>query len=207
MSPQERSTSSASTPLQAESTRREERLVQLELARKVLEARSRTLGADHTDTLAALTGLAAFYQRQGRYPEAEASAAQALAGRRKALGPEHRDTLDGTATLALACLAQGKFAESEALLRQRLPLEHRTRPNDWRRFHAAALLGASLAGQKHYAQAEPLLTEGCEGMMARRGHMGVPDLAFLNQALDQIVLCFEAQGQPKKAADWRARAQ
>ncbi len=172
--------------------------------RKVLEARSRSLGADHPDTLAALTGLATFYQRQGRYPEAQTCATQALAGRRKALGPDHTDTLDAIATLAMACLAQGKFPESEALLRQSLPLEQQKRPNDWRRFLAATLLGESLAGQKRFVEAEPLLTEGCQGMRTRKNLMGVPNWGFLDRASDQVGRLYEALGKPEKAAGWRA---
>ncbi|MBK8793061.1 MAG: tetratricopeptide repeat protein [Holophaga sp.] len=175
------------------------------LCQKVLEARRLTLGAEHPDTLATLTSLATFYQKQGRFPEAETCATQALAGRRKALGPDHIDTLDGTAVLGLAYLAQGKFMECEALLRSSLPLERQKRPEEWRRFHATSLLGASLAGQKKYAEAEPLLIEGCQGMVARKPHMAVPDLDYLNRAFDQLVRLYEAWGKPEQATDWRTR--
>jgi hypothetical protein len=35
------------------------------------------------------------------------------------------------------------------------------------------LLDASLAGQKQYAEAEPLLLEGYQGIVARKDHIGV----------------------------------
>ncbi len=177
------------------------------LYRQVLEVRRRTLGSEHPDTLTTLAGLASMYQAQGRYPQAETCAAQALAGRRQALGPDHAETLDVTATLALACQAQGKFAESETLARQAVELDRQRRPDDWRRFHAESVLGASLAGQKKYAEAEPLLIGGCEGMVARKQRMAVPDLDHLDRALGRVVQLYEAWGKPELAAEWRTRAQ
>ena len=94
---------------------------------------------------------------------AETHAAQALAGRRHALGPEHPDTMAAAADLALAYLSQGKFAESEPLAREALEFNQKKQPDDRQRFRAESLLGASLAGQKKYAEAEPLLLEGYQG--------------------------------------------
>jgi tetratricopeptide (TPR) repeat protein len=177
------------------------------LYRQVLEVRRRTLGPEHPDTLAVLAGLASMYQRQGRYREAEICATQALTGQRQTLGPEHTDTLDGMASLALACLAQGKFAESEALARQAVEWERLKRTDGWRRFHLEGLLGASLAGQKKYAEAEPLLLRGCEGMVARKDRIAVPDWDLLERAFDQVIRFYEAWGKPDQAAFWRVRRQ
>ena len=175
------------------------------LLRQALEIRRRVLGPEHPDTLAVLASLAVLSQRQGRHPQAEAYAAQALAGRRRALGPDHADTLDGMATLALVLLAQGKYAEGETLARQAVELERQKRPEDWRRFHAESLLGASLAGQQRYAEAEPLLTGACQGLLVRRQRLAVPDLEHLDRAIDQLVQLYEAWGRPVQAAGWRTR--
>jgi hypothetical protein len=40
----------------------------------------------------------------------------------------------------------------------------RVAPDAWERANAAGMLGATLAGQKRYAEAEPLLIAGYEGM-------------------------------------------
>jgi tetratricopeptide (TPR) repeat protein len=174
---------------------------------QVLEARRRALGPEHPDTLAVLSGLATFYQRQGRYPVAETYARQALAGLRQALGPDHLDTMDGTASLALACQAQGRFAESENLARQAVAMDRQKRPDDWRRFHTESLLGASLAAQKKFAEAEPLLLGGCQGILARRDRMALPDRDFLDRVLDQVIEFYNAWGKPEQAAVWRAKKQ
>ena len=191
----------------ATSTARQGRSDEAEaLYRQVLEVRRRTLGPEHPDTLSALAGLASMCQAQGKYSQAETHAAQTLAGRRKALGPDHAETVDGTVSLAVTLQAQEKFAQSETLARQAVELDRQKRPDDWRRFHAESVLGGSLAGQKKYAEAEPLLIGGCQGMAARRERMAVPDLDHLDRALDRVVRLYEAWGKPELAAEWRTRA-
>ena len=64
-------------------------------------------------------------------------------------------------------------------------------------------MGASLAGQKKYAEAEPLLLEGYQSMAARKNRMGVPDLYYLDLAREWLVQLYEAWGKPEKAAEWR----
>jgi serine/threonine protein kinase len=170
---------------------------------QTLEISRRVLGPEHPDTLALLADCASMYQRQGKYALAETRAAQTLAGRRHALGSEHPDTMESAADLALAYQSQGKFAESEPLAREALEFERKKRPDDWQRFRAESLLGASLAGQKKYAEAEPLLLDGHQGMAVRRDRMGVPDRYHLDRAREWIVQLYEGWGKPAKDAEWR----
>jgi hypothetical protein len=79
----------------------------------------------------------------------------------------------------------------------------RHRPDDWQRFRATSLLGASLAGQNKYAEAEPLLLDGYQGMAVRKDRMGVPDWFHLDRAREWIVQLYEAWGKPAKAAEWK----
>ena len=53
-----------------------------------------------------------------------------------------------------------RLTESEPLAREAMEFDRKKQPNDWRGFRAETLLSASLAGQKKYAEAEPLLLEG-----------------------------------------------
>jgi hypothetical protein len=109
------------------------------------------------------------------------------------------------ADLALAYQSQGKFAKSEALAREAFELDRKKRPDDWQRFRAESLLGASLAGQKKYPEAEPLLLEGYQGMLARKDRMGVPDRYHLDRAGEWLIQLYQAWGKPDKAAEWRKR--
>jgi tetratricopeptide (TPR) repeat protein len=167
------------------------------------EISRRVLGPEHPRTLEFLSDSADMYQRQGKYAVAEALAAQVLAGRRRALGLAHPDTLQAsTPALALAYVSQGKFAESEPLAREALEFEKK-QPDERQRFRAESLLGASLAGQKKYAEAEPLLLDGYQGMLARKERMGAPNSYHRDLAHEWIVRFYQAWNKPDKAAEWK----
>jgi serine/threonine protein kinase len=167
-----------------------------------MEISNRTLGPENPRTLGIISDFASMYQRQGKYALAELRAGQALAGRRHALGSEHQDTLLSQADLALAYLSQKKFSESETLAREAVELNRKVQPDDWHRFWTESLLGASLAGQKKYADAETLLVQGYQGMAARQDRMGVPDWYHLDQAHKWLVPFYRAWGKSDKAAEW-----
>jgi hypothetical protein len=145
------------------------------------------------------------YQRRGKYTLAEVYAAQALSGRRSALGSEQPDTMASAADLALAYESQQKFAQSESLAREALEFYRKKQPDDWQRFRTESLLGASLSGQKRYAEAEPFLLEGYQGMLARKPRMAVPDWYHLDLAREWVVELYRAWGKPMKATEWRQK--
>ena len=58
-------------------------------------------------------------------------------------------------------------ADAEAVLHESLVIRERKQPDDWVTFHTRSLLGGSLLGQKRYADAEPLLLAGSEGVRQR----------------------------------------
>src|SRR5262252_7774507 len=157
-------------------------------------------------TLTFVADLAFMYQRQGKYGLAETHAAQALAGRRHALGSQHLATMASAADLALAYQSQGKFAESEALAREAWEFNRKKQPNDWQRFRAESLLGASLAGQKKYVEAEHLLVEGYQGMAERKDHIAVRDWYHLDRAGEWIIHLYQDWGKPKQAAEWQQKS-
>jgi hypothetical protein len=110
------------------------------------------------------------------------------------------------ADLALTYQSQGRFSESEPLALEALEFDRKKQPDDWQRFRAESLLGASLAGHHKYAEAEPLLLDGYQGMAVRKDRMGVPDRYHLDRAREWIVQLYEAWGKPAKVAEWRKKA-
>jgi len=175
------------------------------LSKEAFETAHRVLGAEHPLTLGILSQAAAIHQMEGKYAQAEKEAAQVLAGRRHSLGNENPDTTIAAADLALAYVAQGKFAEAQPLAREAMQTDTRIRPDDWQRFRATSLLGASLAGQKKYADAESLLVEGYQGMVARKDRIGIPDRYHLDRAHEWLVRFYQASGKPEKAAEWEKK--
>ena len=80
-------------------------------------------------------------------------------------------------------LLQRKDAEAEAALRAALKDYEIAAPDSWNRYHCQSLLGASLAGQKRFAEAEPFLIAGYEGMVQREAMIAAPDRADLRDAV------------------------
>ena len=172
---------------------------------QILDAARKAQGPEAPFTLSVLSALASAYQQEGSYSQAATYAARALAGRRHILGPENLNTMMSAADLGLAYDSQGKFAESEPLAREAMDFYQRKKPDDWQRFRAESLLGASLAGQTKYAEAEPLLTEGYQGMLARKTQLDPWDSYHLDRARDWLVQLYRAWGKPAKAAEWRKK--
>ena len=170
---------------------------------QTLEISRRVLGPEHTRTLGFLSDLASLYLRQGKYGLAETDAAQVLAGRRRAGGSEDPfDIHAAAADLALVYVLEGKFSASEPLARENLEFNQKEQPDNWQRFRAESLLGATLVGQKKYAEAEPLLLAGYQGMSARKEKMGVPNLYHLDCAREWLAQLYESWGKSEKAAAW-----
>ena len=69
-----------------------------------------------------LNNLAALYQAQGKYGEAEPLYQRALAIWEKALGPEHPDVATSLNNLAGLYYAQGKYEEAEPLYQRALAI-------------------------------------------------------------------------------------
>jgi hypothetical protein len=77
----------------------------------------------------------------------------------------------------------------------------------WETFHTQSLLGAALLGQQRYADAEPLLVQGNQGMKKAYEDLGPHALGFVNrqpqiETLEQLVQLYEATNQPDKATKW-----
>ena len=168
---------------------------------QTLAIQRRVLGPDHPYTLNTMDGMVGDYQRQGKYALAETYSAQALAGRRRTMGPEHPNTINTSTDLALAYVSQGKYTESEPLAREAVGLDQKQQPDDWQRFRAESLLGVSLAGEKKYAEAEPLLLEGYQGMVARKNSISASDRYHLERAHQWLVQLYKDWGKPEKVAE------
>ena len=96
------------------------------------------------------------------------------------------------ADLAQVYQSEGKSAESAALARQAVDLMRKSRPDDWQRFRAETILGAALAGENRFDEAEPLLLEGYRGMIDRKDRMGPPNQYYLDCAAEWIATLYRA---------------
>ena len=102
---------------------------------------------------------------------------------------------------------QGNYAQAEALLREALRGFLKTRPDFWARFEIESTLGASLSSQRKFAEAEPLLLSGYEGLTRLKATIPPLNKSSLDHAGDWIVTHYQNWGRPEKVDEWRRKLQ
>ena len=173
------------------------------LFEQALAGRRAKLGPDHPDTLRSMTDLAGAYADAGAMPKAIALDRECLAAYRR-LGRA------GTSAMAAAqssagsrLLRQENWAEAEPILRDSLATREANLPDDWRTFHAQALLGGALLGRGKHDEARPLLVAGLVGMERRLATIPAPDWGEPVAAADRLIRLAEATNHPDEAKRWR----
>jgi tetratricopeptide (TPR) repeat protein len=109
----------------------------------------------------------------------------------------------GVATVGMSLADVGAFAEAEPLLREGLAIREKVTPQSWLRFNTQSLLGGALLGQKKYADAEPMLVKGYEGLREQRATIPPAAAARIPEALDRLVELYAATNQPVEVKKWR----
>ena len=165
-----------------------------------------SLGEDHLDSIMIRQDLADAYRLARRFPEAESLARDGLARTRKGYRPEDPRNATMMATLGLILLEQRKWDEAESVLQPCLAFRESRQPDDWSTFDTRSAIGECRLGQARFAEAEPLIVAGYEGMKAREAKIPAQHRPRLAQAAGRAVRLYEAWGNPEKAAEWRVKA-
>jgi tetratricopeptide (TPR) repeat protein len=93
--------------------------------------------------------------------------------------------------------------EAEPMARECLSIREKKRPDQWETFYARAMLGTILLRQGKYAEAEPLLISGCEGMKQRLDSSGTQGRRLLREAIEDLILLYSITGQHEQAVHWK----
>jgi eukaryotic-like serine/threonine-protein kinase len=153
--------------------------------------------------------IARLYEELHDYKRAEALWREIIAGIHN-----DEDLLSSVkASLGQCLLRCGKPADAEQVLRECLAL--RERRNPWEAVRIKSFLGRALLAQKEYADAEPLLLAGYEGLKILEGRVDPPyaggpspeDKACWLENLEQLVQLYEATGKKDNADAWRKKVQ
>ncbi len=102
-----------------------------------------------------------------------------------------------------------QWAEAEAVLREGLTraeaLVGHKQILPWQVAQVRSLLGGALLGRKRYAEAEPHLLAGYQGL--KKDELAIPPQARGNlaQAIGRLVELYEASGKKDEAAQWRRK--
>ena len=90
------------------------------------------------------------------------------------------------------------------LVAQCLTFRTNTQPDAWATFNTRSQLGGALLRQKKYAEAEPLLRNGYEGMKQRENTIPPQAGTRLPEALDRLIDFYTATNKPDEAKKWQA---
>jgi eukaryotic-like serine/threonine-protein kinase len=177
----------------------------IQMHEETLERCTSKLGPDHPTTLAACNSLAAAYESLGRWAEAEPLRRDILASHRKSDRFEIIVLAGDMDRLGSTLVGQAKWPEAESVLRECLTIRAKFVPDDWSRFCAMSLLGGVLLDQKKYAEAEPLVVSGYEGMKAREDKIPAFSKPYLALAAERVLRLYEAWSKPEQAAAWKIK--
>jgi serine/threonine protein kinase/tetratricopeptide (TPR) repeat protein len=172
----------------------------LPLLEETLKLKEGKLTRHHPDTLTTLNNLAIAYRDSGRLEEAATMLEEVVAGLKARFDPEHPHVRAAKNALAETYRRLGDHAGLERLLREALTIREQKEPEGWATHQTKSLLGDALLGQKRYAEAEPLLLQGYEGMKQRQDKIPADARARLAEALERLVKLYEATGKEKEAA-------
>jgi hypothetical protein len=151
-----------------------------------------------------MNNLGLLYFRRGKLTEAESMLSPLLEIQRRRLGNDHPDTLKTADNLGMIYLQQQRYEDVELLLTG-LVTPSKDAIDTWYRPNTAIILGAALTGEKKYAEAERLLIEGYQGLVARKATIPA-DVNAVERARQWIVTLYEAWGRVERAGEWRASA-
>jgi hypothetical protein len=142
------------------------------------------------------------YQRAGDDAKLADLLRERLPEARKSLPKDSPDLAGMLTQLGLSLSQQKLWIEAEPLIRESLAIREQKEPDNWRTFYTKSALGGSLMGQRKYAEAEPLLLAGYEGM--KQGKKSIPPGSTrIAEALDRLIELYTATNKPDEVKKWQ----
>ncbi len=163
----------------------------------------KVLGAEHPVTLASLEELARTYRAAGKLDLALVRFKEMLANHPKSTPGDGQKLSGKLVRLGQSLVDSKRFIEAEPFLREGLAIREKQDPDGWPALEAQSLLGAALAGQKKYVDAERLLLAGHEGMKKRRAIDPAQGQWRLAEVVERLVQLYEVTDKKNDAAKWR----
>jgi serine/threonine protein kinase/tetratricopeptide (TPR) repeat protein len=173
------------------------------LFEQVLEQMKSRFSLDNPSTRSVVLNLAMAYQDERQFPPAEPLWRELLAWQRQNEGPQSLAAAGTLIGLGQNLLFQQRHAEAETVLRESLVISEQKQPDNWLTYFTRAEVGGTLAGQKQYAEAEPLLLQGYEGMRQRAAKVPPAHRHRFTEVLERLVQLYDAWGKKDQAAEWQ----
>ena len=115
------------------------------------------------------------------------------------------DTTRSVNNLGLLYLNLARYDQAEPLLRTALNGFEKALPDGWERYNTQSMLGASVAGQKRYQEAEPLVVSGYEALIQRKAAIPPANASVMDHAGQRVIQLYRDWGKPEKVSEWTKR--
>jgi eukaryotic-like serine/threonine-protein kinase len=176
----------------------------LKVLESVLPKFKSQFGRDAELTRVSTGNLVQCYDELGFLAKAEPLRRDLVASAKRSSGSASVEYAGQLVWLGMNLLKQGKANDAEPVLRECLAIREKKEPDAWSTFNARSILGGALLGQKNYADAEPLLLNGYEGMTQREKTIPPQGATRIPEALDRLIELYTGTNKPDEAKNWRA---
>jgi tetratricopeptide (TPR) repeat protein/tRNA A-37 threonylcarbamoyl transferase component Bud32 len=163
-------------------------------------------GPDHPHSVSAMHQLASAYLVNRNADAAVSLLRDYIAAQRRKLAPDDPEFALKLLQIGWQLLTSGQPAAAEGFLREYLAVRLKNEPNTWNSFTAQATLGWALVDQKKYAEAEPLLKAGFDGMRTWEKVFRPVDRALMATAATGLAQICDDAGRSDEAKKWRDAA-
>ena len=173
--------------------------------RQAVDGLRNKVGLNHANTQTAIRNLVDCYDCLKAPEKAEPLLRELAEFWKDKAGADSLPFAGQLASLGLNLLQQRKALDAEHVLRDCLAIRQNKVPDDWTTFNTKSALGGALLAQKKFADAEPLLLKGYEGMKQRDAKIPPQGKVRLTEALERLVQLYDATGQKDKVQVWRKK--
>src|SRR5262249_39391390 len=104
--------------------------------------------------------------------------------------------------LAQTLFLKKQYDAAEPLVPEAVAVWEKEQPDNQRHFYWLSVLGDVLCGRHRYAEAEPLLLRGYEGMKHQEAALPANEKRRMAEAGARVVRFYEVTNQPVKARAW-----
>lgn len=143
------------------------------------------------------------YEEVGQYGRADEWRQKWLGFLTEQGGPQSPAYAGELATWGHGLLQRQKWTEAETVLRECLAIRKDKEPDAWTTFNTQSMLGGALLGLKKYADSEPILLKGYEGMKAREKLIPLQSTTYLRAAIDRLIELYSVTSKPDEVTKWQ----
>lgn len=173
------------------------------LSEQLFAQAKETLGPTHPNTILSMGNLAELYRENGQLNDALPLYTQLITLRKATFARDDPDTLLSMEAFADLLLELKDFEKAESVLRECLTVHEQVHGDDWQTYDARSRLGETLLGQEKFAEAEPILLDGYEGLKQQEAMVPNEAKPRLIEAIERLVRLYQATKNEAAAAKWQ----